>query len=216
MLDRSARRALVEQAAGKSSRQVMRLLAEVDPELAAPADRVRPLGAGRWELKAVIDDECRHGLERLKGLLSHVDPHMTLGQILARLVREGLDRHDPARPPRGRHTGLRATDQAAGAEQASAAKTQASSTRGTASAAKHEPSADSAGPSAAKSSAPGGREDGRRRRFAAAGGPRRGPSGHFGSEAGDRHHFGGEDAARPAGCGVREAGGGAADSNCLG
>ena len=50
VLDRSARRALVEQAAGKSSRQVMRLLAEVDPELAAPADRVRPLGAGRRAL----------------------------------------------------------------------------------------------------------------------------------------------------------------------
>ena len=153
VLDRSARRALVEQAAGKSSRQVMRLLAEVDPELAAPADRVRPLGAGRWELKAVIDDECRRGLERLKGLLSHVDPHMTLGQIVGRLVQEGLDRHDPARPPRGRRTGARA----AGAERTSAAKTQAPSTRDTASAAKQagsapkqEASSDSAAPSAAK------------------------------------------------------------------
>ena len=123
VLDRSARRALVEQAAGKSSRQVMELLAEVAPELAAPADRVRPLGAGRWEIKAVIDDECRRGLERLKGLLSHVDPHMTLGQLMGRLVREGLDRHDPARPPRGRRTGSRA----AGAEQTSAARTPADS-----------------------------------------------------------------------------------------
>ena len=122
----------MEQAAGKSSRQVMRLLAEVDPELAVPADRVRPLGAGRWELKTVIDDECRRGLERLKGLLSHVDPHMTLGQIVARLVQEGLDRHDPARPPRGRRTGARA----AGAERTSAAKTQTDSTRGAPSAAK--------------------------------------------------------------------------------
>ncbi len=153
VLDRSARRALVEQAAGKSSRQVMELLAEVDPELAVPADRVRPLGAGRWELKAVIDDECRRGLERLRGLLSHVDPHMTLGQIVGRLVQEGLDRHDPARPPRRRRTGAPGT----GAERTSAAKTQAPSTRGTASAAKQagpapkqEASSDSAAPSAAK------------------------------------------------------------------
>ena len=124
----------------------MRLLAEVDPELAAPADRVRPLGAGRWELKAVIDDECQRGLERLKGLLSHVDPHMTLGQIVARLVQEGLDRHDPARPPRGRRTGAHA----AGAERTSAAKTQAASARGAASAAKHEARSDSAAPSAAE------------------------------------------------------------------
>ena len=76
------------------------MLAGVDPELAAPADRLRPLDAERWELKAVIDTECQRGLEQLKGLLSHVDPHMTLGQLVGRLVKEGLDRHDPARPPR--------------------------------------------------------------------------------------------------------------------
>ena len=138
VLDSEARRELVEQASGKSSREVMQLLAEVDPELAAPADRVRPLGGGRWELKAVIDDECRRGLERLKGLLSHVDPHLTLGQLMGRLVREGLDRHDPARPPRGRRAAP-----AKGAEQTSAPKTQEASTRG----------ADSAAPSAAKVSA---------------------------------------------------------------
>ena len=86
------------------------MLADVDPELAAQADRMRPLGADRWEIKAVIDGDCHHGLERLKDLLSHVDPHMTLGQIVGRLVQEGLDRHDPGRPPRGRRTGSRAAD----------------------------------------------------------------------------------------------------------
>ena len=83
VLDSSARRALVEEAAGKSTRQVENLLAGVDPELAAPADRIRPLGAGRWEIKAVIDDDCRLGLEQLKGLLSHVDAHLTLGSCWA-------------------------------------------------------------------------------------------------------------------------------------
>ena len=148
VLDSEARRELVEQASGKSSREVMQMLAEVDPELAPPADRVRPLGGGRWELKAVIDDECRRGLERLQGFLSHVDPHLTLGQLMARLVREGLDRHDPARPPRGRRAAP-----AKGAEQTSAPKTQAASARGAASAAKQDASADSAAPSAAKVSA---------------------------------------------------------------
>ena len=99
-LDLSARKALVDEAVGKSSREVMRMLAGVDPDLAAPADRLRPLDAERWELKAVIDTECQRGLEQLRGLLSHVDPHMTLGQLVGRLVKEGLDRHDPARPPR--------------------------------------------------------------------------------------------------------------------
>ena len=82
----------------------MQMLAEMDPELAVPADRVRPLGGERWEMKVVIDDECQRGLEQLKGLLSHVDPHMTLGQLVGRLVREGLDRHDPGRPGRARRT----------------------------------------------------------------------------------------------------------------
>ena len=67
VLDSEARRELVEQASGKSSREVMQLLAEVDPELAAPADRVRPLGGRRWELKAVIDDECRRGAGAAQG-----------------------------------------------------------------------------------------------------------------------------------------------------
>ncbi len=123
MLDASARRALVEQAAGRSTRQVQELLANAAPELAAPAERMRPLGAGRWEIKAVIDDDCRHGLERLKGLLSHVDPHLTAGQLMGRLVREALDRHDPARPPRGRRTANRPAD----AAQTSAPKKRAES-----------------------------------------------------------------------------------------
>ena len=130
MMDASARRALVEQASGRSTRQVQELLANVAPELAAPAERVRPLGAGRWEIKAVIDDECRHGLERLKGLLSHVDPHLTTGQLLGRLVREGLDRHDPSRPRRGR----RAANRAADAAQTSAPKKRAESDAATVSA----------------------------------------------------------------------------------
>ena len=96
----SAQKALVEQAAGKSKREVTKMLAELDPALAVPADRVRPLGEGRWELKAVIDVDCQRGLEQLKGFLSHVDPRMTLGQLVGRLVSEGLDRHDPGRPPR--------------------------------------------------------------------------------------------------------------------
>ena len=73
-----------------------------------------------------------------QGLLSYVDPHLTMGQLMGRLVREGLDRHDPARPPRGRRAAP-----AKGAEQTSAPKTQAASARG----------ADSAAPSAAKVSA---------------------------------------------------------------
>ena len=99
-----------EEAAGKSARQVRQMLADLDPELAPPADRVRPLGDGRYELKAVIDADCQQGLEQLRGLLSHVDPRMTMGQLVGRLVKEGLDRHDPSRPPRRARSGSRPAD----------------------------------------------------------------------------------------------------------
>ena len=108
VLDAVGRQKLVEEAAGKSTRQVKRMLADLDPELAAAADRVRPLGNGRYELKAVIDAECQRGLEQLTSLLSHVDPRMTVGQLVGRLVREALDRHDPSR--RRPRTGSRPAD----------------------------------------------------------------------------------------------------------
>ena len=115
VLDAVGRRQLVEEAAGKSARQVRQMLADLDPELAPPADRVRPLGDGRYELKATIDAECQQGLEQLRGLLSHVDPRMTMGQLVGRLVKEGLDRHDPSRPPRRARSGRRPADAKANA-----------------------------------------------------------------------------------------------------
>ena len=109
VLDAAAREKLVRQAVGKSTREVQQMLAEVDPELAQPNDRLRALGSGRWELKAAVDAECRHGLEKLQMLLSHTDPHLTLGGLVARLVRDGLDRYDPGRPRRGRGPAGRAS-----------------------------------------------------------------------------------------------------------
>ncbi len=106
-LNAAQRQELVAQASGKSTREVKQLLAGVAPELARPADRMRALGAGRWELKVVIDAACQCGIEQLRALLSHVDPHLTLGQLVERLVQDGLQRYDPGRPPRGRRGGRR-------------------------------------------------------------------------------------------------------------
>ncbi len=149
-LDVSARKALVDEAAGKSTRQVMRMLAEVDPELVVPADRVRALSGQRWELKVVIDAECQRGLEQLKGLLSHIDPHMTLGELVGRLVREGLDRHDPGRPPRRSRT----RSAPAGAERTSAPKRSAQATGNSTSPAKTREHPDRKVPSSGKGRAP--------------------------------------------------------------
>ena len=113
-LDAAQRQELVAQASGKSTREVKQMLAGVAPELAPPAERMRALGEDRWELKVVIDAACQRGIEQLRALLSHVDPHLTLGQLVERLVQDGLQRYDPGRPRRGRGGGR----QEAGAGQA--------------------------------------------------------------------------------------------------
>ena len=165
VLDVSARKALVKQAAGKSTRQVQELLAGVDPELAVSADKVRPLGNGRYEMKVVVDAECHRALEQLRGLISHVDPHMTLGQLVGRLAREGLDRHDPARPPRRPRTGNRsasgdgtsAAKAPASGSITSAPKTKRNPDRQARSAAHRNAQPTRAATSAPKRSAPSGR-----------------------------------------------------------
>ena len=101
-LDAAQRQELVAQASGKSTREVKQLLAGVAPEAAPPAERMRALGEGRWELKVVVDAACQRGIEQLRALLSHVDPHLTVGQLVERLVQDGLQRYDPGRPRRGR------------------------------------------------------------------------------------------------------------------
>ena len=67
-LDAAQRQELVAQASGKSTREVKQLLAGVAPELAPPADRMRALGDGRWELKVVIDAACQCGIEQLRAI----------------------------------------------------------------------------------------------------------------------------------------------------
>ncbi len=137
VIDAAGRQRLVEEAAGKSARQVRRMLADLDPVLAVPADRVRPLGDGRYELKAVIDTDCYRGLEQLRGLLSHVDPCMTMGQLVGRIVQEALDRHDPSRPP-ARPAGTRGRRTAEGGSTVtSGSKEQAARERGHASTVQH-------------------------------------------------------------------------------
>ena len=98
-LSESVKRELIEQAQGKTTRQISELIAAVDPELVRSRDRLRPLGGDRWELKAVIDGECQRGLEELRHLLSHVNPAMEYGELLQRLVADGLVKYDPARRP---------------------------------------------------------------------------------------------------------------------
>ena len=95
LLHPQLQRELIEQAAGMSTRQVASLLAAAAPEVVPPRDTLRAVAPDRYSLKVSIDQECEQGLRRLKDLLSHVDPRMSWGDLVARLVRDAVARHDP-------------------------------------------------------------------------------------------------------------------------
>ena len=88
-------RELIEQAAGMTTRQVAGLLATAAPEVVPPRDTLRAVAPDRFTLKVSIDQECEQGLRQLKNLRSHLDPRMSWGDLVARLVHEALARHDP-------------------------------------------------------------------------------------------------------------------------
>ena len=95
LLHPQRQRELIEQAAGMSTRQVAVLLAAAAPEVVPPRDTLRAVAPDRYTSKVTIDQECEQGLRRLKGLLSHIDPRMSWGDLVARMVREAVARHDP-------------------------------------------------------------------------------------------------------------------------
>ena len=95
LLHPQRQRELIEQAAGMSTRQVAGLLAAAAPEVVPPRDTLRAVARDRYTLKVTIDQECEQGLRLLKDLVSHLDPRMSWGDVVARLVREAVARHDP-------------------------------------------------------------------------------------------------------------------------
>ena len=95
LLHPQRQRELIEQAAGMSTRQVASLLAAAAPEVLPPRDTLRAVAPDRYTLKVSIDQECEQGLRQLKDLMSHLDPRMSWGDLLARVVREAVTRHDP-------------------------------------------------------------------------------------------------------------------------
>ena len=95
LLHPQRQRELIEQAAGMSTREVAKLLAAAAPEVLPPRDTLRATAPDRYTLKVSIDQECEQGLRLLKDLMSHLDPRMSWGDLVARLVREAVARHNP-------------------------------------------------------------------------------------------------------------------------
>ena len=102
LLDPQRQRELIKQASGMSTRELAGVIAAVAPDGARPRDTLRATGSGRYTLKVNIDEECERGLRLLKDLLSHLDPRISWGDLVARVVSEAVERHDPRRGGRSR------------------------------------------------------------------------------------------------------------------
>ena len=89
---------LFEAIQGKSRRETEKLFATISPEAALPADSERPLTEKHSLLKVVVDSKVIEELERLRELLAHHRPApQTLGEIIAFVTTQTLDRLDPER-----------------------------------------------------------------------------------------------------------------------
>ncbi len=108
---------LIEQALGKSKREVQRLVAErlVPAPNSIPAKR-EPIAGGRVRLEVVLDEETCTALEEAIALDRHLDPRGDIGQLLgralgqyvktrrkARLAESSRPRAKRAATPRRRH-----------------------------------------------------------------------------------------------------------------
>ena len=93
---------LVKKVEGISFRETERLLLDQAMEPAVQKERVRFLGEGKVEVKAVIDLGCYRKLEELKNLLSHRNPVMSNGELLGILSDLGLQKYDPRKKGMGR------------------------------------------------------------------------------------------------------------------
>jgi hypothetical protein len=94
---------LVNRVEGMSARDAEKVLLEFAPEEIGP-ERTRRLTPATTEIRLVVDESLKEKLDRLKSLLSHVNPSMTYSELIERLADIGLRKLDPgnenARPNR--------------------------------------------------------------------------------------------------------------------
>ena len=86
---------ILQEVEGNSTRYTMKLLAQKDPSLALPTEKVRYLGGGKVEIRLVVDEGCQKRLESLLHLLAHKNPSLSYAELLSILSQEAIQKHDP-------------------------------------------------------------------------------------------------------------------------
>ena len=85
---------LVDACKGKSKIEVQREFVRRNPEMER-GDSIHPVSETRTRISTTVDNETLDNLNELKDLLAHTNPNMTLGDLLKRLAKDGLEKYSP-------------------------------------------------------------------------------------------------------------------------
>jgi hypothetical protein len=98
-MSREAKLSVIERISGTPVREAQRITLSLSsaPEVAKP-DRVYVISENHIELKFTASIELQEKIERLKGLLAHQDPNMSLGELFEKLCNLGLEQWSPGKP----------------------------------------------------------------------------------------------------------------------
>ena len=96
-LDSTQKLDLIKKAEGQSSRELEKTLFDIDPEVCNEREKVRNINNDKVEIKVILDKDSQQKLESLKKLLSHKNPNMSYGELIAVLAELGLNKYDPKR-----------------------------------------------------------------------------------------------------------------------
>ncbi len=105
---REQKEAVVQSLLGKSSREAERALFAMSPESEKHRPEiVRPVSATHAELRFLADQDLQRDLEKLKGLLAHTFPNMSLADLVKYMAEQTFKRLDPARQEAKKVQGVR-------------------------------------------------------------------------------------------------------------
>jgi hypothetical protein len=90
------KRELLGKLENKSTRECIETLISISPQ-SVPQERRRELTPDKTELKVCLSKDIMEKLDRLKGLMSHKNPHMTDTELIGKLADMALQKLDPSK-----------------------------------------------------------------------------------------------------------------------
>lgn len=95
VMERTAKLEVMEKIAGQSVREAERITFSISSSPGAmKSDRVKQVSDEHVELKFIANEKLREKIEKLKGLLAHKEPNISLGELFDKLCDLGLEKWD--------------------------------------------------------------------------------------------------------------------------